>query len=55
MKLMELNTERLNLNIPKITLEVIKEKAFENGFKPGQMARFILNEWADKKRNDNES
>ena len=55
MKLMEHNTERLNLFISPETLKVIKQKAFKKGRKTGNFVRIILDQWAkDQESNQKE-
>ena len=50
MKIMQICTRRLNLNLSPRTYDVIEELAVEDGRKPGSLARRILDEWAKENK-----
>jgi len=53
MTIMQECIKRLNLNIRNETYEQIKKVAHKEGRKPGNLARFILEKWAND-RNQNQ-
>ena len=50
MKIMQICTRRLNLNLSQRTYDVIEKLAVEDGRKPGSLARRILDEWAKENK-----
>jgi hypothetical protein len=56
MNLMEKCTERLNLNVSPATFNRLKKVAYDQGRKTGNLARYILDQWANNRqdgRNNN--
>ena len=54
MTIMQARTKRLNLNVKEETYKEIKNVAYKVGRKPGNLARYILEKWADDRdRNQN--
>ncbi len=49
MKIMQICTRRLNLNLSPRTYDVIEKFAVADCRKPGSLARKILDEWAKEK------
>jgi hypothetical protein len=49
MKIMQICTKRLNLNLSQRTYDVIRKVALKDGRKPGSLARKILDEWANER------
>lgn len=52
MKIMQICTKRVNLNLSPRTYDVIERVAVEDGRKPGSLARRILEKWAKEKEVD---
>jgi hypothetical protein len=53
MKILKVCTKRLNLNISPVTFDAIEEIANEDGRKPGNLARIILDDWVKAKKSKN--
>ena len=52
MKIMQICTRRLNLNLSPQTYNVIEKFAVKDGRKPGSLARRILEKWVKEKETD---
>ena len=55
MKIMQICTKRLNINLSPRTYNAIEKLAVENGRKPGNLARRILDDWAKKEKLRNQN
>jgi len=52
MKIMQICTRKLNLNLSPSTFDAIEKTAIEDGRKPGSLARRILDEWVEAKKDN---
>lgn len=50
MNLLEKCTERLNLNVSPSTFNRLSKVAYDQGRKTGNLARYILDQWANNRQ-----